>query len=69
MSIIKFEVPKAFDSGYLKVSEIHSIAWDVRGNPTGLPVVILHGGPGSGRRPHLYCGFFDPKIHMIVQFD
>jgi proline iminopeptidase len=32
----------------LQVSEIHSLYWEVSGNPEGQPVVILHGGPGGG---------------------
>jgi proline iminopeptidase len=35
-----------FDSGRLKVSEIHEIYYERVGNPDGIPVVFLHGGPG-----------------------
>lgn len=57
-----------FLTGFLKVSNIHTVAWEVSGNPTGKPVVILHGGPGGGSEP-FYRGFFDPEVYRIVQLD
>jgi proline iminopeptidase len=55
-------------SGRLAVDEIHSVYWEECGNPDGVPVVFLHGGPGGGcsttsRR------FFDPTRYRIVLFD
>jgi proline iminopeptidase len=52
----------------LKVSEIHSIYWEVSGNPEGKPVIILHGGPGGGSSPS-YRRYFDKTAYRIVQFD
>ena len=40
-----------FDSGMLKVSDIHDIYYERVGNPEGIPVVFLHGGPGGGLIP------------------
>ena len=57
-----------FDSGMLKVSDIHEIYWERVGNPEGIPVVFLHGGPGGGLIP-LYRQFFDPKVYNVVLFD
>ena len=37
-----------YEQGMLKVSDIHTIAYFVYGNPTGKPVLVVHGGPGSG---------------------
>ena len=55
-------------SGRLSVDEIHTLYWEECGNPNGIPVVFLHGGPGGGcsatsRR------FFDPARYRIVLFD
>lgn len=57
-----------FKTGFLKVSNIHDIFWEISGNPEGKPVVILHGGPGGGSEP-FYRGFFDPEVYKIVQLD
>jgi len=34
--------------GSLKVSDVHTIAYSLYGNPKGKPVVFVHGGPGGG---------------------
>jgi proline iminopeptidase len=57
-----------FDSGFLKVSEIHTIYYERCGNPDGIPVVFLHGGPGGGL-VSLYRQFFDPKAFHVILFD
>jgi len=46
----------------------HQIYVEQCGNPSGIPVVFLHGGPGSGCRPSHRC-FFDPKRYHIILFD
>jgi hypothetical protein len=35
-------------SGYLQVSKLHRIYYEVHGNPRGIPAVVVHGGPGAG---------------------
>ncbi len=57
-----------FDSGHLKVSEIHEIYYEQCGNPQGKPVVFLHGGPGGGISPD-YRRYFNPAIYRVVLFD
>lgn len=34
-------------TGYLHVSELHSLYYCQFGNPDGIPVLFLHGGPGK----------------------
>jgi hypothetical protein len=41
----------AYEKGMLKVSDIHTIAYSVYGNPKGKPVLVVHGGPGGGTVP------------------
>ena len=57
-----------FDQRMLNVDGDHRIYVEQCGNPDGLPVVVLHGGPGGGCSPSMRR-FFDPAIYRIVLFD
>jgi len=46
----------------------HEIYVEESGNPDGVPVVFLHGGPGSGCQDY-HRRFFDPQCYRIVLFD
>jgi proline iminopeptidase len=60
----------------IKPSRIHRLAVDPphelyveeSGNPDGIPVVFVHGGPGAGCQPANRC-FFDPDAYRIILFD
>jgi len=58
----------AFDCGLLDVGDGHRMYYEQAGNPAGMPVVVLHGGPGSGSSPRQRV-FYDPARFRIVQFD
>src|SRR5262249_29602466 len=51
-----------------KVDDIHTLYWEECGNPKGVPVVFLHGGPGAGSTP-THRRFFDPLTWRIIIFD
>jgi len=55
-------------SGMLELDDIHTMYWEVSGNPRGVPVVFLHGGPGAGTTAS-HRRFFDPAHYRIVLFD
>ena len=55
-------------SGFLRVSDLHEIYWEESGNPNGLPVIGLHGGPGGGSSPEMRR-FFDPRVYRIILID
>jgi len=55
-------------TGRLDLDGRHSMYWETSGNPDGIPVVFLHGGPGSGASPS-HRRFFDPARYRIVIFD
>lgn len=57
-----------FETGYLSVDEIHTLSWEKSGNPNGVPVVVLHGGPGAGRAI-VQRRMFDPDFYQIILFD
>jgi proline iminopeptidase len=52
----------------LAVDALHTLHVEECGNPDGLPVVFLHGGPGAGLSP-VHRRFFDPARYRIVLFD
>ncbi|KJV08845.1 proline iminopeptidase [Elstera litoralis] len=54
--------------GMLARGDIHRVYWEECGNPQGLPVLFLHGGPGAGASP-THRRFFDPDAYRIILFD
>ena len=54
--------------GWLAVDPLHKLYWEESGNPKGVPVVFLHGGPGAGCAP-VHRRFFDPAHYRIILFD
>lgn len=59
---------KPYKQAYLKVSELHSICYATYGNPAGVPVVVLHGGPGAGCSDTM-SRFFDCRRYHVIMFD
>ena len=57
-----------YNTGRLRVSDIHELYFEEAGNPNGKPAVFLHGGPGGGIDP-TYRRFFDPSKYRVVLFD
>jgi proline iminopeptidase len=57
-----------YDSGMLAVDSRHTLYWEQSGNPRGVPVLFLHGGPGAGASP-THRRFFDPLFYRIIIFD
>ncbi len=55
-------------SFYLKVSDLHEVYVEECGNPQGIPVVFLHGGPGGGCQDD-HRRYFNPEKYRIVLFD
>ncbi|WP_430474200.1 prolyl aminopeptidase [Thalassospira lucentensis] len=54
--------------GWLSREDGHEIYWEEVGNPEGIPVVFLHGGPGAGISPNS-CRFFDPDKYRVILLD
>jgi proline iminopeptidase len=59
---------KPYTQHNIEVGPLHSLYVEETGNPKGLPVIVLHQGPGAGSDPYLRR-FFDPQIYRIVSFD
>jgi proline iminopeptidase len=57
-----------YDSGMLPLDDVHTMYWETSGDPGGLPVLFLHGGPGGGTSPE-HRRFFDPEFFRTVLYD
>ncbi|MFA6161812.1 MAG: prolyl aminopeptidase [Methylobacter sp.] len=67
MKILYPEI-KPYHSFYLETGSEHAVYVEQSGNPAGMPVIFLHGGPCSGTRPD-HRRFFNPKFYRIILFD
>ena len=56
------------NSGYLDVGSGHSLYWEEAGLSSGIPIVYLHGGPGSGIEDS-DRQYFDPTHYRSILFD
>ena len=57
-----------FETGTLPLTHGHVMYWEQIGNPTGQPVLFLHGGPGAGAGI-VHRRFFDPSHWRVVIYD
>jgi proline iminopeptidase len=57
-----------YSNGRLPLGGPHVMYWEQSGNPRGMPVVFLHGGPGAGAAA-AHRRFFDPRHYRIIIFD
>lgn len=52
----------------IRVGSEHEIYVASYGNKAGIPIIALHGGPGSGTSPY-YAQFFNPEKYHIILAD
>jgi len=57
-----------FDQRMLDVGDGHSVYVEQAGRADGIPVLVLHGGPGGGCSPAMRR-YFDPRVYRVVLFD
>lgn len=57
-----------FDQRMLDVGDGHRVYVEQCGKPDGVPVVVLHGGPGGGCSPAMRR-YFDPSYYRVILFD
>lgn len=57
-----------FDQRIMEVEGGHRIYMEQSGKPDGIPVIVLHGGPGGGCSPAMRR-YFDPDIYRVILFD
>ena len=56
-----------FNDGFLERG-IHQVYFEEIGNPEGIPVLFLHGGPGAGCAP-AHRRLFDPQRYRVILMD
>jgi proline iminopeptidase len=59
---------KPYRKGYFGVGDGHELFYALFGNPKGVPVLFVHGGPGAGCSSISYR-YFDPKKFNILTVD
>lgn len=69
MSCFVFDKVEVSASGILAVDGGHEIYWEESGDPGGIPVVYLHGGPGGTLGTGDYRSMFDPSRFRIIGLD
>ncbi|MGY6275910.1 prolyl aminopeptidase [Methylomonas sp. MgM2] len=57
-----------FHRFFLETESVHRVYVEQSGNPAGIPVIFLHGGPCSGTKPD-HRRFFDPDRYHIILMD
>ena len=57
-----------YTNNYIKTNDGYKIYFEECGNKDGLPVIVIHGGPGAGCNPNMRR-YFDPKFYRIILFD
>ncbi len=57
-----------YQTGYLTVDPIHTLYFEECGNPSGIPILFLHGGPGAGYSTG-HRRFFDPSRYRVILYD
>jgi len=59
---------QSYKKGYVDVSDGHKLYFELYGNPKGIPVLFLHGGPGAGFSDS-DKQFFDKRRYNVIFFD
>lgn len=59
---------KKFAEHKLPVSDLHTLSIEEWGNPEGIPVIFIHGGPG-GMVTKMSTIFFNPEKYRIILYD
>lgn len=63
-----FPAIEPYENGLIPTGSTHNFYYEACGNPSGTPILVLHGGPGSGCNPG-QRRFFDPTYYRIILFD
>lgn len=59
---------RPYHTEWLSVADGHELYLECCGTETGIPVLVVHGGPGAGCSEQMRR-FFDPERYHIIVFD
>jgi len=62
------QLNKLIKTNFLKVDDIHTLYYEEYGNPNGIPIIWIHGGPGGGLNKN-YIKLFDHSKMRIIGYD
>ncbi len=65
---VLFPEIKAYAKHHADVGDGHHIYYEESGSPEGLPVLYVHGGPGTGS-VNYHRRFFDPEHYRVILMD
>ena len=57
-----------YEQHQLQVDPVHCLYFEQSGQPEGIPVLFVHGGPGAGSTEN-HRRYFDPALYRIINFD
>lgn len=63
-----FPAIEPYKTHELAVESPHILYIEEVGNPNGIPILFIHGGPGAGCTPS-HRTYFDPEVYRIILFD
>ncbi len=66
--LVAYPALKLYYQQHIPVAVPHCLYVEESGNPQGIPVLFLHGGPGAACREADRC-FFNPEHYRIILFD
>ena len=66
--IKRFPDIRPYKTQFIAVTAPHQLYIEESGNPDGIAVLFVHGGPGGGTTVTDRC-FFDPEKYRIILFD
>lgn len=62
-------MPRAcYHRDFMPTGNGHQIYYELNGNPAGIPVLVIHGGPGAGLAPN-YTDAFDLSAYHVIGFE
>ena len=60
--------PQSFNTDYLPEQDGHKVWFAQYGNPSGIPIVVCHGGPGDKSKPR-HINRYDLDKYHVITFD